>query len=175
VTGRDLSIVVPVFNEVDNIDGLVASLDAVLTDIDWEIIFVDDNSPDGTANAVRALSLVDDRVRLVLRLFDRGLAKSCVQGMLSARADILCVMDGDGQHDPSLISKLIGPLKADEADVVSASRRLDDVPLATSKAPDLFSVQNSAWLPRNVVRVTRPFLNPERTRYLASDGPELLD
>ena len=74
----------------------------------------------------RRLARSDDRVRLVLRIADRGLAKASIQGMLSAKGDLLCVMDGDGQHDPETIKRMIAPIRAGEAEIVSAARQLDE-------------------------------------------------
>ena len=124
--GSDISIVVPTYNEAGNIAPFVKRAEAALAGLDWEILFVDDNSPDGTADVVRALARSDDRVRLVLRLADRGLAKASIQGMLSAKGDLLCVMDGDGQHDPEAIKRMIEPIRAGEAEIVSAARQLDE-------------------------------------------------
>ena len=123
--GSDISIVVPTYNEARNITPFVKRAEAALAGLDWEILFVDDNSPDGTADVVRAVSRSDDRVRLVLRIADRGLAKASIQGMLSAKGDLLCVMDGDGQHDPEAVKRMIAPIRAGEAEIVSAARQLD--------------------------------------------------
>ena len=123
--GSDISIVVPTYNEARNITPFVKRAEAALAGLDWEIVFVDDNSPDGTADVVRAVSRADDRVRLVLRIADRGLAKASIQGMLSAKGDLLCVMDGDGQHDPEAVKRMIAPIRAGEAEIVSAARQLD--------------------------------------------------
>ena len=123
--GSDISIVVPTYNEARNIAPFVKRAEAALAGLDWEILFVDDNSPDGTAEMVRAVARGDDRVRLVLRIADRGLAKASIQGMLSAKGDLLCVMDGDGQHDPEAIKRMIAPIRAGDAEIVSAARQLD--------------------------------------------------
>ena len=72
------------------------------------------------------MSRADDRVRLVLRIADRGLAKASIQGMLSAKGDLLCVMDGDGQHDPEAVKRMIAPIRAGEAEIVSAARQLEE-------------------------------------------------
>jgi dolichol-phosphate mannosyltransferase len=124
--GSELSIVVPTYNEAGNIRTFVDRVAGALDGVDWEVLFVDDNSPDGTAAVVHDLSRTHDRVRLVLRLTDRGLARATIQGLLSANGELLCVMDGDGQHDPDVIRSLLGPIRAGEADIVSAARRLDE-------------------------------------------------
>src|SRR5690606_22791792 len=94
-----LSIVVPTFNEHDNLCELVRRLDAVLEEIDWEVVFVDDDSTDGTPLALRALAQSDARVRHLHRIGRRGLASAVVEGILSTSAPFVAVMDADLQHD----------------------------------------------------------------------------
>lgn len=120
----ELSIVVPTFNESENISEVVKRLDASLGDIAWEVIFVDDASPDGTADVVRALSQTDRRVRLISRHNRRGLSSAVIEGGLAAAADIVAVMDGDLQHDESVLPALYRTVADDEADIASASRFL---------------------------------------------------
>lgn len=122
--GNEISVIIPVFNEAANVRPLIAQLRRALAGRNWEALFVDDNSPDGTAEIVRAESLEDDRIRLILRVADRGLARAAVQGLLSAKADLLCVMDGDGQHNPGVILDLLPMIERGDADIVSAARRL---------------------------------------------------
>jgi dolichol-phosphate mannosyltransferase len=117
-----LSVVIPVLNEAGNVRGVAHELDGALAGIDWEVQFVDDDSADATAEAVRQLAREDRRVRLILRVADPGLAPSGIQGMLSSSADFLCVMDGDGQHDPSCIPEMLRTLEQEGVDVVSAAR-----------------------------------------------------
>ena len=84
----ELSVVVPTFKERGNVAELVRRLDAALTGIAWEAIFVDDNSPDGTAAAVKEIAARDPRVRCLKRVGRRGLAGACcraVRGTRSAR------------------------------------------------------------------------------------------
>ena len=123
--GKELCVVVPVYNEADNIRPVVSLLDTALVGLDWEAVFVDDDSPDGTAEAVRSLALENERVRLLLRIGERGLSNSCIDGLRSSGAEYLCVMDGDGQHDARVIRSLLEPLRNETADIVSAARQLD--------------------------------------------------
>ena len=127
MAARDLTVVVPVLNEAANIAPLVGMLRTALEGLDWEVLFVDDDSPDGTADAVNAIARSDARVRHILRVADPGLANSCIQGMLSSSADVLCVMDGDAQHDPRVIPELRARVLEGGADVASAARDLDGV------------------------------------------------
>ena len=100
----ELAIVVPTFNEKANIDELVQRLDRVLQGIEWEVVFVDDDSPDGTAEHIKQLSLAHPRVRCIHRIQRRGLSSACVEGMLSSSAPYLAVMDADLQHDETRVS-----------------------------------------------------------------------
>jgi dolichol-phosphate mannosyltransferase len=122
-----LCVVVPTFNESDNVEILMERLDRVLRGIDWEVVFVDDDSPDGTARRVRALAQRDRRARCIRRIGRRGLSSACIEGMLSTSAPLVAVIDGDLQHDESLLPRMRdtlkqGPGKQDMADVVIASR-----------------------------------------------------
>src|SRR6202158_77564 len=81
----ELSVVVPTFKESGNVAVLVQRLDAALEGHDWEAIFVDDDSPDGTWENVKAIAATDARVRCLRRVSRRGLAGACIEGMLSSR------------------------------------------------------------------------------------------
>ena len=119
-----LTVVVPTFNESQNVGELVNRLDATLADYSWEIIFVDDASPDGTADVVRTLAREDRRVRLISRHNRRGLASAVVEGALAASANIVAVMDGDLQHDESVLPGMYETVASGEAEICSASRFL---------------------------------------------------
>ncbi|MFL6713837.1 MAG: glycosyltransferase family 2 protein [Sulfurifustis sp.] len=118
----ELSIVVPTFNERDNVQELVARLDRCLAGRAWEVIFVDDDSPDGTAAHVRRIAQRDGRVRCVQRIGRRGLSSACVEGMLASSAPFLAVLDGDLQHDETLLPRMLDVLKSGNADIVIGTR-----------------------------------------------------
>jgi dolichol-phosphate mannosyltransferase len=117
----ELSVVVPTFKERDNVPLLVGKLARTLAGIDWEVIFVDDNSPDGTAVAARAIGATDDRVRCIRRIGRRGLAGACIEGMLASQARYVAVMDADLQHDERLLTGMLEKLRSD-TDLAVASR-----------------------------------------------------
>ncbi len=121
----ELSIVVPTFNELANISILVDRLARLLASYNWEVVFVDDNSPDGTAAAARAIGETDNRVRCIRRIGRRGLAGACLEGMLASQARYVAVMDADLQHDEGLLVAMLDGLRAGRADLVVASRYLD--------------------------------------------------
>ena len=89
----ELSVVVPTFKEAGNVTQLVELLEIALLGIHWEVIFVDDDSPDGTAELVRQLALERDNVRCVQRIGRRGLTSACVEGILASASPIVAVMD----------------------------------------------------------------------------------
>lgn len=120
----ELTVVVPTFNEADNLSPLVGELTQALDGIDWEVLFVDDDSPDGTAERARALAQQNRRVRCLQRLGRRGLASACIEGMLASSAPCLAVMDGDLQHDPALLRPMLETLRGGEADIVVGSRHV---------------------------------------------------
>lgn len=121
-----LSIVVPTFNEVDNVVPLRDLVAAALVGVDWELIFVDDDSPDGTAEVLRGLAQSDPRVRCLLRIGRRGLTTACVEGVLGSSSPIVAVMDADLQHDERLLPRLYELVAAGEADVAVGSRYVSD-------------------------------------------------
>ena len=119
-----LSIVVPTFNEAANIGLLIEKLGEALGNLVWEVIFVDDDSPDGTANEVRRLAQSDGRVRCVQRIDRRGLSSACIEGMLASAAPYIAVMDADLQHDERLLPEMFSTLEQEPLDVVVGSRHV---------------------------------------------------
>ncbi len=126
----ELAVVVPTFNERENVLELAARLAAALEGVAFEVIVVDDDSPDGTADLVRELALHDPRFRCLQRIGRRGLASACVEGMLATAAPRLAVIDADLQHDERLLVPMLEVLRSGRADLVVASRYLEgtDVP-----------------------------------------------
>jgi dolichol-phosphate mannosyltransferase len=118
----EISIVVPTFSEAENIAELHARLSAVLASESWELIFVDDDSPDGTADLARALSKQDQRVRCIQRIGRRGLSTAVVEGALSSSAPYVAVMDADLQHDESILPAMLHELRSRNLDIVVGSR-----------------------------------------------------
>src|SRR5215470_12781655 len=121
----DLSVLIPVYNEVDNVEPLHAELDAVLRDGPWsyELIFVDDGSTDGTAARLEAIQRADpEHVRVAFLRRNCGQTAALSAALDLARGDILIPMDGDRQNDPADIPRLLA--KLDEGfDVVSGWRK----------------------------------------------------
>ncbi len=116
---------VPTFNERDNIGPLLALLGSALQGIRYEVIFVDDDSEDGTAEAAREIARSDPRVRVLQRIGRRGLASASLEGMLASSAPYLAVMDADLQHDERILPAMLARLKSADLDLVVASRNTE--------------------------------------------------
>lgn len=122
LTAPELTIVIPTFNERDNVPILIERLHKVLAGYDWEVVFVDDDSPDGTAATVRSLGAQDFRVRCIRRIGRRGLSGACLEGALASQASYVAIMDGDLQHDESRLTAMLEKLRAGDFDLVVATR-----------------------------------------------------
>jgi dolichol-phosphate mannosyltransferase len=121
----ELSVVVPCYNERPNVAPMIAKLEAALAGTAWEVIYVDDNSPDGTTQEVRRIARDDGRVRCIRRIGRRGLASAVIEGALSSSADYIAVIDGDLQHDETRLPVMLAALRTGDHDLVVASRHLE--------------------------------------------------
>src|ERR1700692_4541031 len=121
VSMPQLAVIVPTFNERDNVTTLFRRLEAALAGVAWEVVFVDDNSPDGTWNVVRDLARQDCRVRCIRRIGRRGLSGACIEGILASSAPYAAVIDADLQHDEAQLPKMLGLLQSGEAEIVVGS------------------------------------------------------
>ncbi len=121
----ELSIILPTFNERANVEPILEHLQQALGDISYEVIFVDDDSRDGTADLVRSIALRDPRIRIVHRVNRRGLSSACLEGMMSSSSPYLAVMDADLQHDERILPQMLQRLKDENLDIVVASRNIE--------------------------------------------------
>ncbi len=126
----ELSIIVPTYNEAENIPKLIELLSDTLSSINSEIIIVDDNSPDKTSDIARKIARQDARVRCIQRIRRRGLSSAVIEGFLASASPYLCVMDADLQHDENLIPDMLASLKQTN-DLVVASRYIENASTGT--------------------------------------------
>lgn len=119
----ELSVIVPTYNERDNVPELFSRLIRALEGVAFEMIVVDDNSPDGTAAVAKSLSQADPRVRCLRRVGRRGLAGACIEGMLASAAPVVAVIDADLQHDETILPAMLAAIRADH-DLVVGSRNI---------------------------------------------------
>ena len=122
VSPLELTVVVPTFNERKNVGRLLELLSFALIGIEWEAIFVDDDSSDGTPGYLAALSRTDRRVRLIRRFGRRGLSSAVVEGMLASTAPVVAVIDADLQHDERILPDLYRAIIEQGAELAIGSR-----------------------------------------------------
>lgn len=120
----ELAVVIPTYNERENVPIVLGALDRALAGTACEVIIVDDDSPDGTAEYVRGLASTNRRIRLIERIGRRGLSSACIEGMLTTSAPYIAVMDADMQHDESILPKMLERIRTEHLDLVVASRNL---------------------------------------------------
>jgi dolichol-phosphate mannosyltransferase len=118
----ELAVIIPTFNERDNIRPVLENLARALSGISYEVIFVDDDSGDGTADEVRSIGRTNPRIRVLQRIQRRGLASACLEGMMATPAPYIAVMDADLQHDERILPKMFAKLKSERLDLVVATR-----------------------------------------------------
>ena len=119
-----LSIILPTYQEEENILELVARINQSLNSYSYELVVVDDNSPDGTAKLAEELNKTYGNIRVLKRPRKIGLASAIVDGIEIARGDVIAVMDADLQHTPELLPEMLRKIK-EGYDVVVASRYVD--------------------------------------------------
>lgn len=133
----DLAIILPTLNERGNLAPLVERIDRAIGEAArWEVIIVDDDSRDGTADEARALALADARVRVIQRIGRRGLASAAIEGFCATAAPFVAVMDADHQHDPALLPGMLAALTSGEAEICVASRFAEGASTADWAAPE---------------------------------------
>ena len=120
----EVSVIVPTFNEVGNVGALVKVLDETLRGIAWEVVFVDDDSTDGTGRVLLDMARADQRIRMIHRIGRRGLSSAVVEGILSTSSPYVVVMDADLQHDERILPRMLESLKSG-ADIVVGSRYVE--------------------------------------------------
>jgi dolichol-phosphate mannosyltransferase len=150
--GPELTVIVPTRNERDNVCPVYEALCRTLEGIDWEVIFVDDDSQDGTPEAICRLASLDRRVRCIQRIGRRGLASACIEGILASSASYVAVMDADLQHDEQLLPHMFKTLKSDPTvDAVVGSRYVQHGSIGAWS-------RHRKWLSRVAIRIARSVL-----------------
>lgn len=119
-----LSVVVPTYNEAESLPILLDRLDLALAEVDYEVVVVDDDSPDGTWRLAEEAAQRLRRVRVLRRIGRRGLSSAVVEGLGLAQGDVLAVMDADGQHDETILPRMLDAV-ADGADICIGSRAVE--------------------------------------------------
>ncbi len=144
-----LSVVVPTYRESANVAVLFERVEAALEGVPWEMIVVDDDSPDGTSEIAFALASSDPRMRCLRRVNRSGLAGAVVEGWMSSSADLVAVIDGDLQHDEAILPTMYRALALGEGDLAIGTRIGDDHAGALSPARRMLS-DLGAWFFRRI-------------------------
>lgn len=152
-TPLQLAVIIPTFNEAANVVPLLDKLSIALAAYHWEAIFVDDNSPDGTADLVREIGQKDIRVRVVHRIGRRGLSSAVIEGMLATSAPILAVVDGDLQHDEMALPKMVAAIESDQADIAIGTRYAKGGSVGEWNKLRHRASQGATWLGQKLLRV----------------------
>lgn len=118
----DVSVVIPTLNEVGNIQPLLERLGVALVGLEWEAIFVDDGSTDGTPEELTKIAQYDRRVRMIRRVGRRGLSSAVVEGALASTTPIIAVIDADLQHDERILPQMIAKIRDENAELAVGTR-----------------------------------------------------
>ncbi|CAK0772843.1 dolichol-phosphate mannosyltransferase [Gammaproteobacteria bacterium] len=121
----ELSIIIPTYNETANIIPIVEAINNALPQACWQIIFVDDDSPDGTAETIGRLAKRDSRIRLIHRIGRKGLSSAVIEGMMASTTEYVALMDADLQHDETLLPTMLDTLRSNNSDLIIASRYME--------------------------------------------------
>ncbi len=119
-----LTLIVPTLNEVSNVLPLIERLEVVLKGIAWSVIFVDDDSEDGTYDVIRTIGAEKPHVQAIRRVGRRGLSSACIDGLIMATSPYVAVLDADLQHDEHLLRPMLSLIDDNRFDLVAASRFL---------------------------------------------------
>ena len=150
----ELSVIIPVLNEQPNIEPLLARLETALVGVAWEVIFVDDDSCDGTLTTVREIARTDERVHGLRRVGRRGLSSACIEGLCASSAPWLAVMDADLQHDETILPLMLAALREGRAEVAIGSRYIAGGGTGQWGATRRWLSRLATWPAQRLCRVT---------------------
>ena len=146
-------MIVPTYNERGNVEVLTDRLRAALRGVSWRVIFVDDDSPDRTTEAVKTMAANDDRIQCLRRVGRRGLAGAVIEGILASASPFVAVIDGDLQHDETLLPEMLEPLRTGVADLAIGTRFGSADGLAVGLSPiRRLGSRAATWAARRVLR-----------------------
>jgi dolichol-phosphate mannosyltransferase len=148
----EISIVIPTFNEVHNVEILVGRIENHLRGRQWEALFVDDDSTDGTLDQLKRMAQDDPRIRLIHRIGRRGLSSAVVEGILSTSSPHIAVMDADLQHDETLLGDMLELLQSGKAEIVVGSRYIDGGGVGDWERSRIIISRFAGWLARLITK-----------------------
>ena len=122
--GYDLSVILPTYNESENIKHLIDRLSKILSNLDYEVIIVDDDSPDLTWQIAQNIGVTNNRIKTIRRLKEKGLSSAVMAGMLESNGSVIAVMDADMQHDENILPEFYRQVSAGACDICIGSREV---------------------------------------------------
>ena len=144
----EITVVIPTFNERENVSPIIEAIERALGSISWEIIFVDDDSPDGTADHVQSIARNDPRIRCIKRVGRRGLSSACIEGILASSSPHVAVTDADMQHDEGILPDMLNALINENNDLVVGTRYLEGGSMGTLASDRVKISRIATWLGR---------------------------
>jgi dolichol-phosphate mannosyltransferase len=148
----DVAVVLPTYNERENIAEVIGRIEVALEGLCWELIFVDDDSPDGTAELVRTYAERDSRIRLLHRVGRRGLSSACVEGIMATSASRVAVMDADLQHDETILPKMLKRMWSESLDIVVGTRNAEGGSMGGFSDRRVLLSRIGSWISKSVCR-----------------------
>ena len=152
--GCDLSVILPTYNESENIKILIEKLSAVLSDLDFEVIVVDDDSPDLTWQVAQNLGLLNSRIKTIRRLNKKGLSSAAMSGMMESSGKVIAVMDADMQHDENILPALYERVRGGHCDICIGSRAVKKGGYRNMTAGRRFASNLAKYLAKIALRTT---------------------
>ena len=152
--GCDLSVILPTYNESENIEILIERLSVVLSGLNFEVIVVDDDSPDLTWKVAQNIRLLNGRVKTIRRLNKKGLSSAVMSGMMESSGRVIAVMDADMQHDESILPALYERIREGHCDICIGSRAVEKGGYRNMTASRKFASNLAKYLAKIALRTT---------------------
>lgn len=143
---QSISVIIPTYNEAENVGALLAELTITLAGLEHQIIVVDDNSPDGTYQVVKEMSAKDPHVRGIRRSGKLGLASAVLEGFAASNGDLVVMMDSDLSHRPQDLTSLLEGAR--DADIVIGSRYVEGGAITGWSPLRHLASRTAIWLSR---------------------------
>jgi dolichol-phosphate mannosyltransferase len=147
----EVTVIIPTLNERENAPFIVAWLETTFSHIEWEVIFVDDDSSDGTADVVREIAQRKPQVRCLQRIARRGRSSACIEGALASAAPFVAIVDADLQRDETLSPRMLAILAVEPLDIVVGSRYVEGGDFGGWSSSRQRISSRAGWLSRLII------------------------
>lgn len=151
ISKTELTLIIPTYNEKGNIPTLVERIRSVLNKESYTILFVDDDSSDGTLDVIRSLTETNQNIELIHRVGRKGLSSACIDGMAAAMSPYVAVMDADLQHDETILPYMLAAIKNENLDLVIGSRYVSGGSVGNWKLSRKITSTVAVWMSKPVL------------------------